>query len=235
MKSKNPVRYISLLLLSVFSLVLGAQDLQKLKYEYYTSWFSASEHIPIVVTYTLTGKMVSCSDPAKRTNKFKPDPDHKSLTNLARDYRGSGYDRGHNMPAADNKCSDTGMEQCFYFSNMTPQPHSFNAGRWKDLETQERNEAVNFKTIIVTCGSLGVKETIGEDKVVVPKKMWKVIYIPSSGKYECYVFPNDEEVNKELIKYSVKKSVIEEQAGVRFNKGAVEVLDEAEEEEEVTE
>jgi endonuclease G len=213
--------FFSLFLLIAFSFVSNAQDIIKLEYKYYTSWFSTSEHIPLVVEYTLTKNMLTCKESTERTDKFKADPNHKDITNLSKDYRNSGYDRGHNMNADDNKCNDEGMEQCFYFSNMTPQPHSFNAGKWEEVENLERADAMQFNKVIVTCGSVGVLEKIGPDNVVVPKLMWKVIYIPSTKVYQCYIFPDTDDVSKDLVKYAVKRKQVENIASVTFNKGVV--------------
>src|SRR6188508_2341292 len=81
-----------------------------LKHTYYTTTFSSEKHIPILVEYVLTKEMLSCTKKIKRTNKFVPDPDLPSETNLARAYKRSGYDRGHNMSAEDNSCTKIGMK-----------------------------------------------------------------------------------------------------------------------------
>ncbi len=198
-------------------------DVVVLKYQNYTSWFSKTEHIPIVVEYTLTESMLQCNNRIPRAAKFTPDPNHKDITNLNNDYKNSGYDRGHNMNADDNKCDATGMKECFYFSNMTPQPHSFNAGRWEDLEKLERMDAMKYEKVIVTIGSIGKFETIGTDNaVVVPKFMWKVIYIPSQRKYNAYMFPDKDNVTEPLESYKVDLSHIEQQAGITFTNGKFE-------------
>lgn len=210
------------LLTLFFTLCLTLQaQVVKLDYKYYTSWFSQLKHIPVVVTYTLTHDMLSCTDKIKRTNKFKPDPKHKNITDLAADYKNSGYDRGHNMSAADNECSMEGMTECFYFSNMTPQPHSFNAGVWEELEETERHEAIKHQKLIITCGSLGERFVIGKDKVCVPEKMWKVIYIHSLKKYECYLFPNSDGLQGKPEKYAVPLAEIKKLAKVDFTDGIV--------------
>ena len=91
-------------------------------HKYYSSTFDRTKHYPVVVKYWLTKKMYACKTKIKRTNKFTPDPIIPNETNLKKDYTGSGYDRGHNMPAEDNTCTAVGMKECFYFSNMTPKP-----------------------------------------------------------------------------------------------------------------
>ncbi len=200
---------------------LASAQTVKISHTYYTCWFSQQKHIPLVVTYTLTNKMLSCSLKVKRKSKFKPDPQYKNSTNIAIDYKSSGFDRGHNMPAADNECDELGMKECFYFSNITPQSHAFNAGLWEELENLERKEAKKFTWVIVTCGSLGERTTIGPDKVVVPEKMWKVIYIPAENRYACYLFPNAEVVKGEVKDYAVSLDRIRKLAGIEFNQGEV--------------
>ncbi len=197
----------------------------KLEYKYYTSWFSVSEHIPIALEYTLTAGMLQCSPHIPRAKNFTPDPNHHEITSLAKDYKNSGYDRGHNMNAEDNECSKEGMKECFYFSNMTPQPHSFNAGRWEDVEKIERVDAGKYHRVIVTVGSRGKAGAIGKDSVTVPKFMWKVIYIPSLKKYECYWFPDTDNVTNALSTYTVNISQLEQWADVSFSDGIVKMKD----------
>jgi len=219
---KNIVRAMLPLLFLFLYAGVSAQDtmeIVKIEHTFYTSYFSPSEHIPIFVNYTLKGSMLSCATKIKRTNKFKPDPTHPEFTSLNSDYTRSGYDRGHNMSAQDNACDATGMDECFYFSNMTPQPHFFNAGVWETLEKQERAEATQFGTVIVTVGSLGKAGTIGKDSVVVPRYMWKVIYIPSTKKYQCYLFPDSDDAKAPLTQYVTTLDEIQLHAGITFNAG----------------
>lgn len=60
------------------------------------------------------------------------------------DYRGSGYDRGHQVPAADCKFSQEAMNETFYLSNMCPQVgDGFNRNC-----KQKLNETFSFNTLI---------------------------------------------------------------------------------------
>jgi endonuclease G len=225
---KNSVKLLILLVgsLASFAFLASTQspDIEKINHRHYLSYFSKSEHIPIVLTYTLTSDMLQCGTKIPRKGiRFATDPDYKDVTALSKDYRGSGFDKGHNMSAADNSCEEEGMKECFYFSNMTPQPHSFNAGRWEDLEKIERAEAAQYDKIIVTVGSLGVSQKIGDDNVVVPREMWKVIYIPKTSEYQCYLFPNTDNVTMPIDSYKVEEQEIEDDADVTFNDGKVTV------------
>ena len=195
-------------------------DIVKLKHEAYTSYYSKSQRIPVLVTYKLTEGMIWCDPHVARTNKFVADPQLPVYTNNLQDYVRSGYDKGHNMSAADNVCSEDGMDQCFYFSNMTPQPHFFNAGIWERLEKTEREEARTHGEVMVSVGCTGKKTTIGAHKVVVPKYMWKVVYIPQDDTYYAYMFPNSDAIADDNFNdYQVSLSDLKTNAGVHFEGG----------------
>jgi len=165
-------------------------DTVTLRHQRYTSHFVNSAHIPWVVEYTLRKKDVQCAHPLVRTDNFAPDPFDNDATNLDDDYKGQGYDRGHNMPAADNSCNTQAMNECFYFSNMFPQTGRLNRGVWKQLEEQERDMAIHSDSIYVWIGNYGISKKIGPHKVVVPKYCWKVIYDFKTEEWSAYIFPN---------------------------------------------
>jgi endonuclease G len=199
---------------------INPDDSVVIRHTYYTTTFSKSKHIPILVEFTLTKQMLSCTEHERRTNKFVKDPELADATNLGRDYTHSGYDRGHNMSAQDNECSTTGMKECFYFSNMFPQPHSINAGIWEDLEKHERETATTDDSIEVFIGNIGQAGTIGEDKVVVPEYCWKVIYIYSSHNYEAYKIPNTTvSPGARYSNYSITIEELENEAKIKFQNG----------------
>jgi endonuclease G len=134
--------------------------------------------------------MVSCPTPLKRKDNFKPDPLLPQHTDIAKDYVGSGYDRGHMMPAADNLCQTQQVQdESFYFSNMAAQTHRLNAGDWKSLETFTREESKLKDSIHVWAGNVGEIKKIGG--VSVPKYCWKVIHIKKETKWVAYLFENN--------------------------------------------
>ena len=166
------------------------QDQVVLKHTNYTSLFSKSKKYPVMVEWWVTKAMVSCPTPLKRKDNFKPDPLLPEHTNIAKDYVGSGYDRGHMMPAADNLCqTQLIQDESFYFSNMSAQTHRLNAGDWKSLETFTREESSLKDSIHVWAGNVGEVKKIG--RVSVPKYCWKVIHIKKENKWVAYLFENN--------------------------------------------
>ena len=182
---------VAIVLLSLL-FVSSAQNKNEviLKHTNYTSTFSISKKYPVVVEWWVTKAMVSCPTPLKRKDNFKPDPLLPQHTDIAKDYVGSGYDRGHMMPAADNLCQTQQIQdESFYFSNMAAQTHRLNAGDWKSLETFTREESKLKDSIHVWAGNVGEIKKIG--RVSVPKYCWKVIHIKKENKWVAYLFENN--------------------------------------------
>ena len=184
---------ISISIIALSFLTMGSstqQDSVILKHTNYTSTFSISKKYPVMVEWWVTKSMVSCSTPLKRKDSFKADPLLPAHTNIAKDYVGSGYDRGHMMPAADNLCQTQQIQdESFYFSNMAAQTHRLNAGDWKSLETFTREESKIKDSIHVWAGNVGEIKKIGG--VSVPKYCWKVIHIKKENKWIAYLFENN--------------------------------------------
>ena len=141
-----------------------------------------------MVEWWITKNTLTCPVKVKRGDKFIPDPLLPTETNLQSDYTGAGFDRGHNMPAADAVCDQVANEESFYFSNMTAQYPALNRGDWKSLEMLSRETALRDDSVKVWCGSIGVAKKIGTTSV--PTHCWKVIYIVKTKEWMAFVFDN---------------------------------------------
>jgi len=208
----------TILLLSIilFSLLSFSQDTIRLKHTNYTSVFSKSKRYPVIVEWWLTKSMVTCTTPLKRKDNFKPDPQLPKETNIASDYVGSGTDRGHMCPAADNLCQTQEVQnECFYFSNMAAQYHSLNAGDWKSVETWTREIAQKYDSIRIWCGNIGEVKKIGS--VSVPKVCWKIIYIKQTKEWVGFIFNNTTDKPTGMDSHKVTKEIIEKETGLKFN------------------
>jgi len=200
-------------LLLVVSLSANAQTVV-LKHKTYTSTYDTVRNYPVLVEYWLTKAMLVCPTRIPRGNAFKPDPLLPKQTNLQSSYDGSGYDRGHNMNAEDNRCDKQGMDESFYFSNMTPQVPQLNRGVWKSLETEVREAAAVADSVKVWMGSVGEQKVVG--KLSIPLYCWKVIYIKKSGQYFAWIFPNAVPTDKNVKFYEVKVADVEKLSKFKF-------------------
>lgn len=206
---------LSISLVFIFNLSLKGQDTVRLVHKEYTSVFSKSLKYPVLVEWWVTKDKVTCTNPIPRKDQFAPDPLLSKETDLIADYKGSGTDRGHMAPAADNQCSgDQAMKESFYFSNMTPQYHSLNAGDWKSLETLTRDLASKEDSIKVWAGSIGSAKQIA--RIHVPVKCWKVIYINKTKEFMAYIFNNDLSKPDGLSNNKVTLEEIEKLTGFKF-------------------
>ena len=210
-------KVVLLITLLVVSVTLFAQDVVVLKHTNYTSHYSKSKKYPVMVEWWVTKAKVGCTTPMARKDNFKPDPLLPAETDLGKDYVGSGTDRGHMMPAAENLCQTAEIQnECFYYSNMAAQYHSLNAGDWKSVETLEREYAKLYDSARVWCGNIGVAKTIGVGKVAVPKQCWKVIYFVKTKEWMAFLFDNNTSKPDGIHNNLVTVTDIEKLTGLKF-------------------
>ena len=204
-----------LVTLLVISVTLFSQDVVVLKHTNYTSHYSKSKKYPVMVEWWETKAKIVCVTPLPRKDNFKPDPLLPTETDLVNDYVGSGYDRGHLMPAKSNQCQTQSVQdECFYFSNMAAQTHRLNAGDWKSLETLTREIAAREDSVHIWAGNVGEIKRIG--KVAVPKQCWKVVYSKTSNEWMFFLFENDLSNPDGINNNKVLREDIEKLTGLKF-------------------
>ena len=153
----------------------------------------------------------------KRSNSFKADKQvNKGSASLA-DYKKSGFDRGHLVPAADMSFNSTAMKESFLMSNMAPQRPSFNRGIWKQLESRVRNWTSTYDSLVVISGCITneIDTTIGVNKVAVPASYYKIILDVNTMNTIAFVIPNLK-AEKTLNKYIETIDYIEEVTEIDF-------------------
>ncbi|MBO5832957.1 MAG: DNA/RNA non-specific endonuclease [Alistipes sp.] len=117
----------------------------------YTYCFDPKVRASLWVAYPLHKCYTSGS--GNRNNSsfgFDPKVDDELQANLGRGSYNGWYDRGHQLPAADRKCSQQMMDQTFYATNMTPQQYNFNQNKWGALEGRVRNMICSDTLYVVT-------------------------------------------------------------------------------------
>lgn len=136
-----------------------------------------------------------------------------------RNYKNSGYDKGHLCPAGDMKFSKEAFDATFLTSNISPQRHDFNEGVWNRLEQKVRYWATKYGEVYVVTGGVltdGLK-TIGKENVSVPNYFYKIVATKSNGKLKMIAFlvPHKESKNP-LYSFVVSVDTIEQMTKVDF-------------------
>ncbi len=216
---------LAAMLLVVFSLNAYGQDIVKIRNQNFTSYFSKTQHIPVLVVYSLTPDLFNCFKMKGESNiRLGADPQLPDATNLADDYANSLFDNAQMMAPEENTCDRDAYTESYYFTNVMPMPKDLYKALWEKLHEKEVVKAKKFKKVKVFAGTVGRNWVIGRDNnVIVPEWCWKVIYIPSTDEYLCYEFHNIEPYNPKdnLANHKVDINTIESLAGVHFVNGVI--------------
>lgn len=150
---------------------------------------------------------------------FIEDPKVKTRSADWRNYKNSGFDKGHLCPAGDMKFSRKAYNETFYTSNVAPQRSDFNAGVWNRLEQKVRYWADKYDGLFVITG--GVLEPnlqkIGEEEVSVPDYFYKVLLDVSNDKPRMIAFlvPHKNS-DKPLYEFVISVDELEKRTGLDF-------------------
>ena len=157
-------------------------------------------------------------------------PEHRAEKS---DYKGSGFDQGHQAPAADFKSSQQMTDESFLLSNMAPQVGlSFNRGIWAHLEEQVRKWLDTRSRLIVITGPVYDAPDIfepevraipklkagqeGAERVTVPAAFYKIVFDPENGRAIAFLMPNKKLSKRKPSEFRTSIADIEERTGIDF-------------------
>ncbi|KAA1247419.1 DNA/RNA non-specific endonuclease [Aquimarina sp. RZ0] len=186
-------------------------------HSHYSLSYSEKHEQPEWVAYELKKEHLSKNE-FKRPF-FEIDKKIRSSSADWRNYKNSGYDKGHLCPAADRRFTYKAFEETFLTSNISPQNHKFNAGIWNLLEQKTRYWATIYNNVYVITG--GILETdlktIGYEAVSVPEYFYKIILDMSSEEPKMigFLIPH-EDSDKKLSDFVVPVDRIEKLTGIDF-------------------
>lgn len=163
-------------------------------FDSFAVYYSPLDKRPIYTAEKLNGERLSLPHP-RRTNQFYEEARLPYIERaLLSDYRGSGYDRGHNAPAGD-MTNERAMAQSFSLANMMPQARQNNQGIWaKNVEEPTRQYAKRAPgDLYVFTGSTGKIGSIGNGRVAIPAHLFKLVYEPSKKTAWAYWVENTNE------------------------------------------
>lgn len=190
---------------------------QIVEHKYYTLSYNEKFEQAEWVAYELKKEYLKNND-FKRPYFIE---DSKVTTGSAdwRNYKNSGYDKGHLCPAGDMEFNKDAYNDTFYTSNISPQKHDFNSGIWNRLEQKTRYWAGKYNDVYVVTGGI-LKDSdkkIGTEKVSVPKYFYKIILARSGNEHKAIAFlvPN-EDSDKSLYDFVVPIETLEKMTGIDF-------------------
>ena len=154
----------------------------------------------------------------RRSFSFRKDPAVKKDPVHPKDYRKTGYDRGHLAPAGDMSYHLEALKESFYMTNISPQYPACNRGIWKKLEQQVRIWAEREGKICVVTGPVFKEDfrKLGKKEIPIPAAFYKVILdMTPPLKMIGFVIPNTSGP-KELSGFAMSIREVERLTGNTF-------------------
>lgn len=192
---------------------------QVIKHQFYSLSYIEAHEQPEWVAYSLTRDNLK-KEWVERQDNFIPDPKVRTESATPNDYRNSGYDRGHLVPAADMAFDEAAMAETFFMSNMSPQAKNFNKGIWRELEELTRSWAEKNEQLFIVSGpvlTIPVKGKIGANEVSVPAAYYKVLLDLNDPEKKAIAFVIPNEVSYDpLFKYVKSVDEVEKLTGIDF-------------------
>lgn len=162
--------------------------------------YSGLSKTPLVVVERLNREQMAQALDEERTDVFYADPRLPAADRAElEDFRGSGFDRGHLVPAG-NQPDQASMAQSFALSNMVPQDPLNNRKTWAKIESDVRKFVRRARgNVYVFSGPVfrGGQQTIGRNKVWVPSHLFKLVYDEASSRSWAYILANTAEARVE--------------------------------------
>ncbi|KAF1972337.1 hypothetical protein BU23DRAFT_508477 [Bimuria novae-zelandiae CBS 107.79] len=202
-----------------------------------TSSFDRERRNPHWVAEHITPESLSENNADRKHSVFVEDVAIPEMFRAKlKDYFRSGYDRGHQVPAADAKWSQEAMDDTFALSNMCPQVgDGFNRDYWAHFEDFCRRLTKHYPSVRIVTGPLYLPKKEADGKwrvsyevigsppnVAVPTHFYKVIFAEDGqqgGKVAlgAFVLPNAKiPNNKPLTDFEVPLSIVERASGLEF-------------------
>ncbi|CCK68601.1 ribonuclease KNAG_0B01540 [Huiozyma naganishii CBS 8797] len=212
------------------------------KYQF-ISCYNRQTRNPYWVLEHLTPECLSSRNADRKGSVFKEDEQIPEMFRAKlQDYFRSGFDRGHQVPAADAKFSQDSMDDTFYLTNMCPQVgEGFNRDYWAHFEYFCRGLTKKYNDVKIMTGPMYLPkrdpkdgkfrvsyEVIGNPpNIAVPTHFFKLIVAehPRDGSASgdgkiavaAFVMPNAPIANETpLTSFEVPVNALERSTGLQL-------------------
>jgi endonuclease G len=170
-------------------------------HKYYIESYNSLRNIPNWVSWHIAASDLGSAD---RLDDFRPDNNLPGgwYAVSPNNYKGSGFDKGHNCPSGDRTASQEANSSTFLMDNIIPQAPRNNEQTWEHLESYCRDKVKAGNEVYVVMGNYGIGGTgsrgyrtnIGYGKVTVPAHIWKVVVIIPDGNNDLARINNKTQV-----------------------------------------
>lgn len=160
---------------------------------------------------------------------FKQDPLIDTESAHWKNYKDTGYDKGHLVPAADMRFSEEAYQETFFTSNIAPQNKAFNAGVWNRLEQKIRYWADKYTALFIVTGGIlhDNMMSIGVEEVSIPDYFFKIVVrIQNDGLVMIPFLVPNQASDSPLYTFAKTIDEIEQITGIDFNEKLVERIEE---------
>lgn len=202
-----------------FNYLPKSEDDQNLKaYEEFSLSYSDKYKQSLWVAYELTREELLKT--AQRSNNFRIDKTIGTQWSSLKDYKGSGYHRGHICRANYCKSSTQAYKESYFLSNISPQLAGFNSGggNWYNLEILEENYALVKKRIYAVSGPVFKNniDVIGKGEIVVPGYFYKAFLCPDLEHAIGFLLLHDEDKVNDPLQFSITIDSLEAFTDIDF-------------------
>lgn len=191
---KQACRFLSSMIsLMILATIMRAQPLIVIHHDAFDSYYDITMKNPAMVVWTL--------EPADFAGNYKPSTRHFRVdTQLPaprvsdKDFKGSGYVRGHLCPAADRDSNKKLLKQTYLTSNVCPMTMNCNSGPWKVLEDTCRILARSHGKLLISAGPVFMNCNTGQvctTNLVIPCGFYRIVKcLVHSGEQWYWYVPN---------------------------------------------
>ncbi|MBK8817984.1 MAG: DNA/RNA non-specific endonuclease [Saprospiraceae bacterium] len=205
---------------NVLRTYLPTSNGQVLHKKYYSLSYLPNKKCPEWVAYPMKKQYLKVRNIQHRLS-FEADPELNSGGTSYYDYSGSGYERGHLVPAADMNFDMEGLKETYLFSNIVPQQRNCNLGVWRELEKQVRDWVYKYDELYIISGTVFSNNKKGKkiekSGIFIPDYLFKVILIYKDDKKSMvgFLIPNSLS-EKHLYEHVVEVDELEKMTGIDF-------------------
>lgn len=154
--------------------------------------YNTSYALPSWVSYRITKTQVNKELPFKA--KYKKDPLIAIRAADKKDYKDSGYLMAQIVNYLDVLNIEGAAEETFYMSNIVPMKLAFHRHIWLGCENLIRMWVANTEGLYIIAGPIIEADapfpTMGDNKISVPSRYYKIVYDDKNKKAVGFVFKN---------------------------------------------